>query len=148
MPDDLRTRILDAALDHVPFDGWSDETLQAAAADAGVDVAIGFDAGDVPGAELSHPEVACSFDAVIKRFSLSSPVLDRVASIVRAADGNALETEPQAAGLLAISLGLSRMYKDDLAQLDAGLLIYDALYRWARDAAFETHTWDAHEGGS
>ena len=39
MPDDLRTRILDAALDHVPFDGWSDETLQAAAADAGVDVA-------------------------------------------------------------------------------------------------------------
>ena len=48
---------------------------------------------------------------------------------------------PQAAGLLAASLGLSRIHKDDLAQLDAGLSLYDAFYRWARDAVDETHNW-------
>lgn len=36
---DPRDAILDAALMHVPFDGWSDATLRAAAADAGVDPA-------------------------------------------------------------------------------------------------------------
>lgn len=35
--DDTRDRLLDAALAHVPFDGWSDATLTAAAVDAGVD---------------------------------------------------------------------------------------------------------------
>lgn len=103
---------------------------------------------DVPGAGLSHQGTQCSFDAMLTRFAISSPALTRVASIVRAADGNALESEPQAAGLLAISLGLSRMYKDDLAQLEAGLPIYDALYRWARDAVNENHSWDAHGGVS
>jgi hypothetical protein len=47
---------------------------------------------------------------------------------------------PEVAGLLATSLGLSRMYADDLAQLEAGLGLYDALYRWCRDAVEETHT--------
>ena len=47
----------------------------------------------------------------------------------------------EAAGLLAVSLGLSRMYVDDLEQLEAGMLIYDALYRWAHDATGETHDW-------
>lgn len=34
--DPLKTQLLDAALGHVPFDGWSDRTLAAAAADAGI----------------------------------------------------------------------------------------------------------------
>lgn len=34
--DPLKAQLLDAALGHVPFDGWSDRTLSAAAADAGL----------------------------------------------------------------------------------------------------------------
>jgi hypothetical protein len=43
--------------------------------------------------------------------------------------------------LLAASLGYSRMYRDDLAQLDAAMALYDAFYRWCRDAVEETHNW-------
>ena len=39
------------------------------------------------------------------------------------------------------------MYRDDLAQLDAAMSLYDAFYRWARDAAEETHTWSTLSGG-
>ncbi len=52
-----------------------------------------------------------------------------------------LKPAPQAAGLLAVSLGYSRMYRDDLAQLDAAMGLYDALYRWCRDATDEGHNW-------
>jgi hypothetical protein len=50
-----------------------------------------------------------------------------------------MDAAPQAAGLLAVSLGLSRMYSDDLPQLEAGMMLYDAFYRWCRDATAETH---------
>jgi len=66
-----------------------------------------------------------------------------MARIIRAADTNTLSSEPEAAGLHALSLGLSRIYRNDLEQLENGLLLYDALYRWARDATDETHIWDA-----
>ena len=49
----------------------------------------------------------------------------------------------QSAGLLAASLGFSRMHRDDLAQLDAAMALYDAFYRWCRDATEETHNWPA-----
>ena len=62
------------------------------------------------------------------------------ALIVRGADTNRHGLAPQAAGLLTISVGLSRMYRDDLEQLGAGMLIYDAFYRWARDAVDEDTT--------
>ena len=64
-----------------------------------------------------------------------------MAEIIRAADTGKLETSKETAGLLAISLGLSRQYADDLEQLEAGMVIYDALYRWCRDATDETHNW-------
>jgi hypothetical protein len=67
----------------------------------------------------------------------------RLAGIVRAADTARLDTVPEASGLLAVSLGLSRMFAKDLEQLDAGMLVYDALYRWCRDATDETHNWPA-----
>ncbi len=38
-------------------------------------------------------------------------------------------------------MGLSRMFSEDLPQLEAGMLIYDAFYRWCRDATDETHNW-------
>lgn len=39
-PDSARDAILRAALDHVPFEGWSDATFRAAVADAGVAPAL------------------------------------------------------------------------------------------------------------
>lgn len=96
---------------------------------------------DIEGVFWSHRGPRCTFDVMIEEFRLASPALDRLARIVRAADTATLEAEPQAAGLLAASLGLSRMFKHDLEQLDAGMLLYDAFYRWCRDASEETHNW-------
>lgn len=94
---------------------------------------------DVADADYTHNGALCTFDAMLQAFDLRSPALASLAKIVRAADTNALDTSPQAAGLLALSVGLSRQYKDDHAQLDAALPMYDALYRWARDGQSERH---------
>ncbi|RDJ27450.1 sulfurtransferase [Bosea caraganae] len=96
---------------------------------------------DIDGVFWSHRGERCSFDTMLEEFGLASPALNRLAEIVRAADTARLDLVPQAAGFLAASLGLSRMFKDDLAQLDAGMLLYDAFYRWCRDAIEETHNW-------
>ena len=64
-----------------------------------------------------------------------------LATIVRGADTNRHDLAPETAGLLAASLGLSRMYRDDLEQLKAGMALYDAFFRWARDATDEGHDW-------
>lgn len=69
------------------------------------------------------------------------PPLVRLAAMVRGADTGRLEFSPEAPGLLAASLGISRMYDDDLEQLEAGILLYDAFFRWCRDATGETHNW-------
>lgn len=98
---------------------------------------------DIDGVFWSHRGERCTFDIMIEEFGLASPALDRLAEIVRAADTARLDLAPQAAGFLAASLGLSRMYKDDLAQLQAGMLLYDAFYRWCRDASEESHNWPA-----
>ncbi|GGF48090.1 sulfurtransferase [Azorhizobium oxalatiphilum] len=100
--------------------------------------AAAFDIGDT---FWGHRGERCTFDTMLEELQLSSPVLSRLATIVRAADTDRLDLSPQAAGLLAASLGLSRMFKEDLEQLDAGLLLYDAFYRWCRDATEETHNW-------
>jgi hypothetical protein len=111
-------------------------------------VAEKFDAipFDVDGADLSHGIGTCSFDAFLHHFELNLLALDAMANVIRAADGTPDANAPEAAGLLAISLGLSRMHKDDLEQLEAAMPLYDALYRWARDAKGETHEWAAHGG--
>ena len=96
---------------------------------------------DIPGVAFSHVGEACSFDAFIKTFGLADPALDQLALIVRAADTGRLDLAPQAAGLLAFSLGLSALYKHDLAMLKVGVLLYDALYAWCRKASAETHGW-------
>ena len=80
-------------------------------------------------------------DATISRTFSTAPPLLRLANIVRGADTAHPELAPEAPGLLAASLGLSRMYADDLQQLEAGMLLYDAFYRWCRDATEETHNW-------
>jgi rhodanese-related sulfurtransferase len=100
--------------------------------------AIPYDIKDV---HYSHRGEDCTFDTLIAEFGLTDPSLDRLARIVRGADTARPELEPQAAGLLAISLGLSAIEADDLAQLEKGMIIYDALYGWCRHAAHETHNW-------
>ena len=89
---------------------------------------------DVPDVEYTHRGATCSFDTFIARHALRDPALDRLATIVRGADTGALELAAQSAGLVAVSLGLSRMIADDHAMLRHGMLVYDALYAWCRDA--------------
>ncbi|MCX5494376.1 chromate resistance protein [Kaistia dalseonensis] len=95
---------------------------------------------DVDGGNWSHRGERCTFDTTTEEFGLTSEPLHRLALIVRA-DTARLDLVPQAAGFLAASLGLSRMFRDDLEQLEAGLLLYDVFYRWCRDATEETHNW-------
>ena len=106
-------------------------------------VADRFDATpfDIEDVFWSHRGEACTFDTMIHEFGLRSAPIDRLATIVRGADTNRHDLAPEAAGLLAASLGLSRMYRDDLEQLTAGLALYDMFYRWARDATDEGHDW-------
>ena len=101
---------------------------------------------DVDGVFWSHRGELCSFDVMVEELGLGGfRALERLAVIVRGADTAHPEIAPQAAGLLAASLGLSRMYSDDLEQLEAGMLLYDAFYRWCRDATDETHDWVSHK---
>jgi rhodanese-related sulfurtransferase len=87
---------------------------------------------DVADAEFGHVGERCSFDAFVEKFHLRDPALDRLATIVRGADTGRLDLAPQAAGLLAISQGLSRLYQKDLEMLEHGMVIYDALYASCR----------------
>jgi rhodanese-related sulfurtransferase len=112
--------------DVMAFAGWHD--------------AIPF---DVPDVAYTHVGERCSFDAFIARHQLADPALRRLADIVRAADTDTLERSAQAPGLLALSLGLGVGLADDRALLHHGLLLYDALYSWCREARAERHGWDA-----
>ena len=103
---------------------------------------------DVEGVELSHVGPLCSFDAILNKYRLVDPALHEIAVIVRGADTERLDLAPQAAGLLAISLGLSRNFSDDHEQLAHGLIIYDALYAWAKHVRSERHTWNPQRGPS
>lgn len=98
---------------------------------------------DVEGVFWSHRGPLCTFDVMLEEFGIRTEALNHLAAIVRGADTARPDLAPEAAGLLAASLGLSRMFKDDLAQLDAGLMLYDAFHRWARDAVAEAHNWPA-----
>lgn len=98
------------------------------------------------GIAWSHDGERCTFDVMVDGFGLRGfqPLL-HLALIVRGADTARPDLMPEAAGLVALSLGLSRMFADDLEQLEAGMLVYDALYRWCRDATGETHDWVSHQ---
>jgi rhodanese-related sulfurtransferase len=112
-----------------------------------VAVAERFDATpfDIENVFWSHRGELCTFDVMVKEFGLATPPMERLATMVRGADTARLNLSPEAPGLLAASLGLSRMFDDDLEQLSAGLLLYDAFYRWCRDATKETHNWPTNK---
>ena len=98
---------------------------------------------DIEGVFWTHREPGCTFDTMLAEFGLQTEPLERLALVVRGADTDAHDLAPQAAGLLALSVGLSRAYRDDLEQLEAAMPLYDALYRWARDGFDEGHDWPA-----
>lgn len=104
--------------------------------------AIPFDIADI---ELSHAGERCSFDTMLKLFDLEAePSLARLALIVRGADTARPDLAPEAAGLHAVSLGLSALAgDDDHAMLRQGFVVYDALFAWLRFAAEERHNWPA-----
>jgi len=101
----------------------------------------GATAYDIPDVPYTHVGPQCSFDAFIRMHKLDHPALGELARIVRAADTSALQQAPQAPGLLAASLGLSAMFADDHDMLRWGMLVYDSLYAWCREAQTETHGW-------
>jgi rhodanese-related sulfurtransferase len=103
---------------------------------------------DIDGVFWSHRGPTCTFDTMLEELGLKTEPLARLASIVRGADTARLELAPQAAGLLAASLGYSRIYRDDLEQLEAAMGFYDAMYRWCRDATEETHNWPTNKPGA
>jgi len=97
---------------------------------------------DIPDVRFSHADERCSFDAFLKAYRLTDPALAELAVIVRGADTGRLELAPQAAGLAAISLGLSRSFRDDREMLGHGMVMYDALYAWCKEGKDEVHTWN------
>ena len=96
---------------------------------------------DIPGAPVSHEGEWCSFDTLLRGFEIEDAAVNRLARIVRGADTDHLSLEPQCAGLLALSLGMSRLHTDDHAMLEAAMPLYDALYAWCRSAQGEPHSW-------
>jgi hypothetical protein len=116
---------------------------------------LGAVAYDIPGAPISHEGERCSFDVLLAAFGLQDAALNRLARIVRGADTDRHGLAPEAAGLLALSLGLSRLHQDDHAMLETAMPLYDALYAWCQSAAAavwqgtpaETHNWPPVEAG-
>lgn len=100
---------------------------------------------DIEGVALSHDGERCSFDTMLKLFGLESePSLARLALIVRGADTARPDLAAEAAGLHAVSIGLSALSgDDDHGLLQRGFVIYDALFTWLRYASDERHNWPA-----
>ncbi len=100
---------------------------------------------DIPGVTFSHRGEACTFDSMIEDFGLQDDALRKLAHIIRGADTSRPDLTAQSPGLYAISLGLGDLISDDHALLEAGMPIYDALYRWQRDLTAESHSWPPRE---
>ena len=97
---------------------------------------------DIPGAEYAHYDEECTFDYIVKKHKLNEPALKQLSVIIRGADTHRFDLAPQAAGLWAISAGLSYNYKNDQEMLEVGMKMYDALYAWANFVQEERHTWN------
>jgi hypothetical protein len=89
---------------------------------------------DIPDVELGHHGPECSFDAILKKYGLTDPALQRLALIVRGADTAAKDLTPESRGLEAIADGFRRLYDDDHQQLAAESVVYDALYAYSQAA--------------
>ena len=92
----------------------------------------GATAYDVPDVELGHHGAECSFDAIIHKYHLTDPALQKLALIVRGADTDDRDLTPESRGLVAVATGFRDVYQDDHEQLVAEMPVYDALYAWCK----------------
>ena len=97
---------------------------------------------DIANVEYTYYGNECTFDYIVKKHGIRDDAVLQIAIIVRGADTNRFDLAQQAAGLWAISAGLSVNYQNDHEQLGIGMKIYDALYSWAKFAKEEIHTWN------
>ncbi|HKB42842.1 MAG TPA: chromate resistance protein ChrB domain-containing protein [Chitinophagaceae bacterium] len=95
---------------------------------------------DIPDVEFTHYEDQCSFDYFVKKYKINDPAIHAIAIIVRGADTDRHDLANESPGLWAISAGLAHNNKDDYQLLEKGMLIYDALYSWAKYHRNEKHT--------
>jgi AraC-like DNA-binding protein len=95
---------------------------------------------DVPDVEYTHYGDECTFDYIVKKHKIAEPAIKTISAIVRGADTDRHDIAPQASGLWAISSGLSENIKNDQELLEKGMIIYDALYTWAKDLQKVKHT--------
>lgn len=119
----------DAEIFYVPFDEVKTKAKKLKA--------IPF---DIPGVEYTHYKDKCTFDYFLKKYKLDDPALHTLAVIVRGADTDRHDLATQTSGLWAISAGLAFNYTNDQELLQQGMLIYDALYSWAKHLQKESHT--------
>lgn len=101
---------------------------------------------DVANVEFTHYSDQCTFDYFVKKYKIEDPAVHEIAKIVRAADTDRYDLASQAAGLWAITAGLSHNYSNDHELLDIGMVIYDALYSWAKYHKDEKHAQNPTEG--
>lgn len=92
---------------------------------------------DVPNVELGHNGPECSFDAIIKKYRLNDPALQRLALIVRGADTGAKQLTPESTGLEAIAEGFRLVFGDDHELLERESSVYDALYAYCQQTVEE-----------
>jgi hypothetical protein len=97
---------------------------------------------DVEGVELTHEGPLCSFDAILKKYNLTDPALQEMATIIRGADTNRHDLAAQCPGVYAVLIGLSHFFQDDHEQLKHGMIVCDALYAWCSRARAEKHDWN------
>lgn len=95
---------------------------------------------DIPGVEFTHYEDQCTFDYFVKKYKIKDPAVHTMAVIIRGADTDRHDLAVQSSGLWAISAGLGYNYKNDQEQLEQGMILYDALYSWAKYLQKEKHT--------
>ena len=119
----------DAEFIYVPFNEVKPKAKELAA--------IPF---DIPGVEFTHYEDKCTFDYIVEKYKITDSAIQTLALIVRGADIDRHDLATQASGLWAISSGLAHLIKNDQELLEKGMLLYDALYNWAKYHQHEKHT--------
>lgn len=94
---------------------------------------------DIPGVEFTHYKDMCTFDYFIEKYKINDAAVQTMAAIVRGADIDRHDLATQSSGLWAISAGLAHNFPNDHELLKRGMILYDALYSWAKYLQKEKH---------
>ncbi|MFN4314457.1 MAG: chromate resistance protein ChrB domain-containing protein [Chitinophagaceae bacterium] len=95
---------------------------------------------DIPEVEYTHYGGTCTFDYFIKKHKIEDRAVHKMATIIRGADIDRHDLASQSAGLWAISAGLAYNFENDYELLEQGIVLYDALYSWAKFLQDQKHT--------